>query len=187
MVEPIGLLMWEHRLIEKIVPNIQEQIENIDKTGQTDPTYIDTLVDFFRVYADKTHHGKEEDILFKQLKEKMLSSDHKRVMTELIQEHTTARSKIKQLIEANKAYREGDQSQLTQITTLLRELAELYPKHIEKEDKHFFMPTIKYFTAEERRTMLKQFEEFDMAMIHWKYQHVIKTLTGEHVPIREEP
>ena len=187
MVEPVGLLMWEHRLIEKIVPNIQEQIENINKTGQTDPNYIDTLVDFFKVYADKTHHGKEEDILFNQLKQKKIHPDHKRVMDELIQEHTTARNKIKQLIETNNAYRQGDKTQLAQITTLLRELAELYPKHIEKEDKHFFMPVMKYFTAEESKAMLQEFEEFDMAMIHWKYQKVIKTLTGEHVPIRVEP
>jgi len=63
-------------------------------------------------------------------------------------------------------------------------LAEFYPENIEKEDKHFFMPIMKYFTDEESREML---QEFDMAMIHWKYQHVIKALTGEHVPIRVEP
>ena len=179
--------MWEHRLIEKIVPNIQDQIENINKTGETDPHQIDTLVDFFRVYADKTHHGKEEEILFHQLKEKKIHLDHKRVMDELILEHTTARSKVKRLKEVNNAYRLGDKSQLTRITTLLRELAEFYPEHIEKEDKHFFMPIMNYFTAEESQAMLQEFEEFDMAMIHWKYQQVIKTLTGEHVPIRVEP
>ena len=179
--------MWEHRLIEKIVPSIKEEIDKINKTGEIDANYIETIVDFFKIYADKTHHGKEENILFEQLKQKKnLQDDHKRIMDELIQEHTTARYKVKQLIDLNNAYRK-DKSQLDHIVTLLSELSSFYPKHIMKEDKHFFLPVMKYFTEEERREMLKEFEKFDMAMIHWKYQQVVKVLTGVIVPIRYEP
>ena len=32
-----------------------------------DPVFIDTAVDFIHTYADRCHHGKEEDILFKAL------------------------------------------------------------------------------------------------------------------------
>jgi hypothetical protein len=43
-----------------------------------------------------------------------------------------------------------------------------------------------YFSELEQDDMLKEFERFDMAMIHWKYQKVINELTGETVPIRKE-
>jgi hypothetical protein len=59
--------------------------------------------------------------------------------------------------------------------------------HILKEDKEFFLPSMSYFSDKEQAIMLEEFERFDMAMIHWKYQQVIKTLTGKTVPIRLEP
>ncbi|MBE0633861.1 cation-binding protein, partial [Candidatus Bathyarchaeota archaeon] len=47
MVQPIGPLMWEHRLIEKIVPLIKKEANKIEKNNETDPALIDSTVDFF--------------------------------------------------------------------------------------------------------------------------------------------
>ncbi len=187
MVEPIGLLMWEHRLIEKIVPSMTAEADRIAKTEKVDTGYIEKVVDFLRIYADKTHHGKEEDILFAKLESRKLLPAHERVMEELIQEHTVARSRVKGLVEANTGYMGGDGGQWRVVVDHLRGLADLYPRHIEKEDKSFFLPVMDYFSVEERNDMLAEFERFDMAMIHWKYQQVIKNLTGEIVPIRIQP
>jgi len=32
-------------------------------TNRVAPVFIDTVVDFVKIYADRTHHGKEENIL----------------------------------------------------------------------------------------------------------------------------
>ncbi len=69
-MQAIGLMMIEHRLIEKIVPVLEKELERLNQGGVPDPLLIESAVDFFRTYADRTHHGKEEDILFRELKKK---------------------------------------------------------------------------------------------------------------------
>lgn len=58
-------------------------------------------------------------------------------------------------------------------------LIEFYPKHIEKEDKHFFIPVMDYFTEDEQDVMNKEFQEFDRKMIHKKYDKLVTTWEDE--------
>ena len=169
-----GPLMIEHRLIERMLAVIEGVIKEIKTTNQADPLFIDTAVDFIRVYADKTHHGKEEDILFRDLKNKPLSNEDRAIMDELIKEHIFGRLTTKALVQANERYRNGDEKSLEDISAKLKTLAEFYPKHIEKEDKIFFPSSRKYFTEEEDQAMLAEFREFDRKMIHEKYTAIVE-------------
>lgn len=60
-----GPLMIEHRLIERMISIIKDVLRQIESTQKVDPVFVDTAVDFIRNYADRTHHGKEEGILFR--------------------------------------------------------------------------------------------------------------------------
>ncbi|MDQ7781612.1 MAG: hemerythrin domain-containing protein [Desulfomonilaceae bacterium] len=173
-----GPLMIEHRLIERMIAIIRDALTDIGSTKKVDPVFVDTVVDFVRVYADRTHHGKEEDILFRDLQERSLSDEDRRVMQELIDEHVFGRKTTKTIVEANTRYRSGDESALDEIEENLRTLADFYPKHIEKEDKVFFPSARAYFTEEEDQAMLAEFYEFDRNMIHEKYLSVVEDLTG---------
>ena len=82
---PAGPLMKEHRVIERMIELLRKEAERIAEAREVDPTFIDTAVDFIRTYADRTHHGKEEDILFRELAKKDLSGRHQRVMDELVE------------------------------------------------------------------------------------------------------
>jgi hemerythrin-like domain-containing protein len=166
--------MIEHRLIEKMLMVICQKLTLIEATHSVDPVFIDLAVDFIRTYADRTHHGKEEDILFRDLKKKNLSDDDLRIMNELLDEHVLGRKTTKELVEANQQYRNGDTSSLTVITARLQMLVDFYPKHIEKEDKIFFPSSRKYFTDEEDGQMLAEFGEFDRNMIHEKYKTLVE-------------
>ena len=101
-------LMIEHRLIERMIGIIKRILSQIEKEEKVDPVFVDTTVDFIRTYADRTHHGKEEDILFRDLKERKLSEEDERLMNDLIEEHVQGRKTTKKLIDANNRYRNGD-------------------------------------------------------------------------------
>ena len=174
-----GPLMIEHRLIERMLKAIQDILNRIEETRAIDPVRVDTVVDFIRTYADRTHHGKEEEILFEAMKEKPLSEEDRRFMDELIEEHVFGRRTTKALVDANTRYRNGDEAALSEIVEKLQTLIEFYPTHIEKEDKVFFPTSRGYFTEEEDQAMLAQFREFDGKMIHEKYENVVKELTSE--------
>ena len=171
-----GPLMIEHRLIERMITLVEQKLEKIQITNQIDPLFIDTVVDFIRIYADRTHHGKEEDILFKKLANKQMSDQDRRIMDELVDEHVLGRKTTKELVEANVNYRSGDHLALAIIVSKLRKLVDFYPKHIEKEDKIFFPAYMHYLSDEEDQLMLKEFCEFDREMIHEKYKFVLQKL-----------
>ncbi len=171
---PAGPLMKEHRLIERMIEVMAKRLENIRKEGKADPCFIDTAVDFIRTYADRCHHGKEEEILFKGLAKKKLSDEHRRIMNELIEEHKMGRNNVKKLKAAKEAYVQGDKDALKDIMENMEILTQFYPRHIEKEDKHFFIPSMDYFTQKERDAMLDEMGEFDKDMIHEKYAKVVE-------------
>ena len=174
-----ALLMIEHRLIERMISVIKHALMQIKSTRKLDPVFVDTVVDFIRTYADRTHHGKEEDILFRDLSRRPLSAEDQRVMKELIEEHVFGRETTKALVEANTRYRRGDETALTDIAKQLRTLVDFYPKHIEKEDKVFFPAYMAYLTDEEDQTMLAEFWEFDRKMIHEKYRSLVEGLEAD--------
>ncbi len=175
-MQPRGPLMIEHRLIERMLAHFRKELDRISTNGRTDPVFIDTAVDFFRTYGDRTHHGKEELILFRELGRKRMSAPDKTIMEELISEHATGRVVTAALVDANIRYRAGDDLALNVITEKLQFLADFYPKHIEKEDKVFFPSMMKYLPESEQKSMLEEFWEFDRNMIHEKYRLVVESL-----------
>lgn len=171
---PIGPLMWEHRRIERMVEHLKKELERIRAEETANPVFIDAVVDFFRMYADRCHHGKEEDILFERLEDKDLSDDHKKILNELIEEHKAGREMVGDLARAKESYIKGDEGALGEIVTTLDRLVHFYPVHIAKEDKHFFHPCMEYFSKNENDVMLEKFREFDGELIHEKYEAVVE-------------
>lgn len=169
-----GQLMIEHRLIERMLSVIKAALSKIELKHEVDPVFVDIAVDFIRVYADRTHHGKEEEIFFRELKNKPLSVEDQRVMNELLEEHAFGRRTTKALVGVNTRYRNGDETALSDIIEKLQTIIEFYPKHIEKEDKVFFPASRAYFTETEDQAMLAEFLEFDRKMIHEKYMSVVE-------------
>jgi hemerythrin-like domain-containing protein len=173
-MKPIGPLMVEHRLIERMVALLRAEIKEIDEAKNVNTGFLMSAVDFMRTYADRVHHGKEEDILFKALALKKLEPEHVRIMNELIEEHIQARKMVTALLDARERFVKGDRGAVSEIKELLLKIGGFYPAHIEKEDKHFFYPILEYFSKEEQDNMLKEFWEFDRKVIHEKYQKVVE-------------
>ena len=180
-MKPRGPLMIEHRLIEKMLKIIAKELASIRKNNVVNPVFIDTVVDFIQTYADRTHHGKEEDILFRELEKKRMDPANTGLMKELIEDHVTARKIVRELVEANERYAEGDRGSIDIIIEKTSFLINFYPGHIRKEDLVFFPDTEKYFSSEELDDMLAGFREFDRKMIHEKYLKLYDSLLKKYV------
>jgi hemerythrin-like domain-containing protein len=172
-MKPIAPLMIEHRLIERMVGVMEDYVTSVRGDKKVNPAFVDVVLDFFRTYGDKTHHGKEEDILFAALAKKNLSADHKKMLDILIDDHVQARKLIAKLAEANTKYVKGNADAVNDIITYLETLTVVYRKHIALEDKQFFIPSLGYFTKDEMDTMLSDVWEYDRNMIHIKYKEVV--------------
>ena len=170
---PIGPLMVEHRLIERMIKLMEIEMQNIERDSRPDTDFIERACDFLKTYADMCHHGKEEDILFNKLKDKNLSAEHKEILNSLMEDHKLARKTTSDLAAANKDYKTGLKDRVNEIRGYLKALTDLYPEHIRKEDKVFFIPSMSYFTDEEKDEMLESFNEFDRNLIHEKYKSLV--------------
>ena len=176
MLSVVGSLMTEHRLIERVIRDMQHKLESYEAEDSLDPGYVEVVVDFLRTYADRCHHGKEEDILFRDLERRSLSSEHAEMMHALLRDHVWARETTRTLVDATARYAAGEHAAGGEARALMKALADFYPGHIEREDHGFFKPALEYFTADERAAMAEEFRDFDRQLIHEKYERVAEEL-----------
>lgn len=170
---PVDMLVEEHKLIIQAVGLIKKEIDKMEANKAVNPNFITAAVDFFRTYADRYHHGKEEGILFKALSQKHLKEPDHKMMNELELEHGFARRTVTALDGAKEDYVAGKVEKLKTVLELLRTLVKLYPAHIEKEDKHFFYPCMIYFSAQEQKDMLDGFLFFNQTFTDKRYKNAI--------------
>ncbi len=167
---PIAPLMIEHRVIEKMIGIIENELDWCDQNGNINIGLVDSIIDFLQNYGDRCHHGKEEEILFRELRKKQMSKEHVAIMNELTHEHRQSKAKVQELIEGRDRFLQGDRMALPQIVECLRFLKALYPAHIEREDRLFFQPVMEYFSEQEREGILQEETEFDRHIIHRIYR-----------------
>jgi hemerythrin-like domain-containing protein len=177
-MKPIGILMREHRVMERMIAALEKERDGIQSTGKVRNDFLVTAVDFFRVYGDTCHHGKEEDILFRRLSEKPLSIAHRRIMSLLIDEHNTARSFIRMLEGGRERSLNNSPGAAQEIGETIEKIRLLYTKHIETEEKHFFYPAMDYFSEEEQTQMVQDMLSYDQKFDKEKYESMAKQFTG---------
>ncbi len=168
--KPIGVLMIEHRLIERALAALKSKIS---PAGGPDVLSLAELIDFFGTYADATHHGKEEDILFVAADQMSLSDELEKILAELREDHVKFRGFRRAMAEANRRIADGDAGAFQDIILTAREFIPMLRSHILKEDKIFFPGFDGLQSAEDRETMKNSFMEFDMEMVHETYQSVV--------------
>jgi hemerythrin-like domain-containing protein len=169
--------MSEHRVIERMIRSMRRELDSIGSGYSPDYLFLLDAVDFLQNYADRCHHGKEEGILFRELSKKQLSPELAGIMAELIEEHKAARANVRRLQEAvrsgiNGAPRPED------LRESMAALIDSYPKHIQKEDKRFFIPAMGYFSEQEQAAMLAESERFETGLLHQIYHEMVKGYEG---------
>jgi hemerythrin-like domain-containing protein len=175
---PTDVLEAEHDLIRRVIEVLERESARIGDGRDVGPVFIDRIVDFFYIYADRVHHGKEEEILFRALDDKALSPPHRQMMGELVREHVKMRHITEDLIEARDRYIEGDGASLKVVEDAIGRLSVLYPGHFRIEEETFFPETRFYLDDSERRAVLREMRGHDRAMIHEKYGAMVDRLEG---------
>jgi hemerythrin-like domain-containing protein len=174
---PIGMLMKEHRLTEKMMDLLRREQDTLSRS-EYHASEIDRFLDFFQTYVDKMHHAKEEKILFSRMIEKDIQAPHRQLIDLFIDEHNQARKLIEKIAAANKRGYKGN-SALQEIAGSMSSLVKLYTGHIEREDKEFFFPSTQYFNKNEQNNMLQLFDEIDMGVLHDKYETMVAQMESD--------
>lgn len=64
MNSPTDMLEVEHRVIAKIILVVSMLADQMDAGQPVDVETLQRMAEFMRIYTDRYHHGKEEQLLF---------------------------------------------------------------------------------------------------------------------------
>jgi hemerythrin-like domain-containing protein len=157
---PTEILMAEHRTIARVLATTASLADQLELDQPLDPVIFKDVIDFFRIYADQSHHGKEEGSLFPLMKKRRIHM--KGGPTEiLIAEHEKSRDLIASLTEAADDFELGDPTAQEDLITCLRGIVHLYPGHMWKEDYLLFPLINKAFSQEDQYRLTQDFEKID--------------------------
>ncbi|MEW5910026.1 MAG: hemerythrin domain-containing protein [Thermodesulfobacteriota bacterium] len=161
---PLQQLVDEHVWIKRWIALIPELVRRLDLESRDGREIILAGLDMIRSYADKLHHAKEEDILFKYFDE---TADIIKVMLE---DHQKARSLVRAMMEAL------DKPDKDAIGTHLLAYRELLSEHIRKEDEILYPWMDSRLSMHQVGELFSKFADSQMGFSPEKYQTFILDL-----------
>ena len=144
------------------------------------------MVDFVRNYADKHHHGKEEDILFLYMREELGKVGENLIQHGMLVEHDLGRLHIKQLYEALQEYRQS-QSAMAKLDIITNAVSysDLIKRHIAKENEVVFIYGEKNISEDSRNKvnmLTKEMEDkAEIEGIQRKYIELLEHLENSYL------
>jgi hemerythrin-like domain-containing protein len=182
-MRPTEVLMHEHRVIEQVIACLEE-ISNRCEAGQAlDTISASEAIDFFRVFADRCHHGKEEDLLFPAMEEKGFSREQGPTGV-MLREHDAGRFHVDGMSKAIERVASGDVAAREAFIEHAREFAALLRQHIVKEDHCLFPMADRALSAADQDALSRSFakvEHDDLGKgVHEKYVGIADQLAERY-------
>jgi len=160
---PTQVMETEHRLIETVVKALGGVAAALEKGQPADAAMLATAVEFFRVYADKLHHGKEETLFFPMLVKRGVPPQGCPIGG-LNHEHEKGRELVLALAERAPAFGQGKPGSREALLETLRGIVDLYQNHIWKEDAMVFPMADKVLSPADHTELSERFGEVDRAV-----------------------
>jgi hemerythrin-like domain-containing protein len=130
---PTEILMDEHKLILAVLDSLEEAADRLDNGSPIDPDFFLDAAEFVAGFADKCHHGKEEDILFVAMTAMDMPQDSGPVAV-MLAEHDEGRQYTAGFRTAAQQMKEGDTSAAADVVRNAYDYVNLLREHINKED-----------------------------------------------------
>ena len=160
MTTATGVLRHEHEAILGMIDAAEEVARRIKEGREVRPETLSGLVEFFRVFADRCHHGKEEACLFPALEQKGLPHDTGPIAV-MLQEHVKGRKYIAVMAEALEGCAAGRKDAALQWADAALGYAELLRAHIGKENDVLFVIGERLLSQPDQDGLVEAFEDVE--------------------------
>jgi len=174
------ILMNEHEVILTALAVLDALATRLEKGEDAPAAVFDQLVEFFRVYADKCHHAKEERTLFPALVEAGLP-DRGGPVGVMLHEHDIGRGYLAQLRE----YVPGLPGTRLELAKAARNYDALLGPHISKENDVLFMMADRLLAGPADRKMVEEFDAHERTELgadgKAKFERTIDELSKQYL------
>lgn len=156
-------LRAEHEGIMSMLDILERICEQMTSTRSANLDHLDRIVEFLSVFADKCHHGKEEDILFPALEKVGIPKEGGPIGV-MLTEHDQGRKEIgamRKALEELRSRRDANED----FVNAARGYIGLLRNHIAKENNVLFVMAERNLTREEQARLLEAFETMEREKI----------------------
>lgn len=174
------ILIEEHRIILRVLDCLEEAADRLDSGDKIDPEFFLDAAEFVAGFADRCHHGKEEDILFVAMTANDMSQDSGPVAV-MLYEHDLGRQYTAAFRSAAEQMKAGDGDAAGDVVRNVYDYVNLLRDHINKENNVLFPMAEQIIPAD---AMLKVDEDFQRVIgedakngISAKYQALAEILS----------
>lgn len=179
-MQATDLLKEEHHGV-KISLRILEHLcaKLVETPGAESSKYaadLERLIEFFKVFVDKCHHAKEEDVLFPALVGTPTASE---LVRELLEEHASGRKLVVEMAEELTRYQAGNKKAASNISEAAIRYARLLTDHIAKEDRDLYTIADVKISAEDQKEMVEVFEKIEIERIGMGTHEKFHEMLGE--------
>jgi hemerythrin-like domain-containing protein len=164
MSQVIDTLMREHRFIEKLLGSLQVFVEQLEVDQQEARKTIADFVEFFREFADRCHHGKEEDQLFATLGDNGFPRDAGPLFV-MVGEHNIGRQRIKELSAIAGGEGPLSEQEIREIRASAGAFIPMLRMHIQKEDEILFPAAERALSPEVFDDLAAGFDDFEQKVM----------------------
>ncbi len=159
-MDPIRDLMAEHEVILKML-QIHESISRSVSKGTPAPVaHLRRILEFYTIFVDACHHGKEEAVLFPAVRSTGLSEEED-IIELLLAEHRTARTLVRMMSTALKELKSNPASPSTALTDPAGEFLVLMLHHIGQENRIFFPVAERKLDPRQRQEITEAFRRIE--------------------------
>lgn len=160
MSRPTEILMAEHRIIEQVLAALESFTRRKGERSMEDRAACARFAQFFRDYADGFHHGKEEELLFREL-EGMGFPRNAGPLGVMLYEHVRGRELVGRLAALGAASAPWAEADSAELKDAALEYVFLLRNHIQKEDGVLFPMAEEALGSDLRSSLLARFRKFD--------------------------
>jgi len=170
----IEILMNEHRVIERALTLLELAIVKMERGVKVSLEALNMLLKFFQVFADRCHHGKEEDVLFSLLEVRGVPRDGGPIEV-MLYEHQVGRSYVKALRESLEVLDKYVEAKTKFINNALNYIS-LLRNHIYKEDNILFKIALQVLTKDDNEKLMREFENVENRIGPEVHEQLVKSL-----------
>ena len=184
-MQPIKDLKMEHDAVQLTLRILDKICQKIEQSGEIiDLQHIDQLLEFFKVFVDKCHHGKEEELLFPALENVGVSNKGGPIGV-LLHEHQQWREYVQNMNAALVQYKKGDRTAVDEFVINAKGYINLLNQHIDKENGVLFPLAEKHLSEQEQEKLWEGFELIETQKIgagkHDEFHEMLENLEGVYL------
>jgi hemerythrin-like domain-containing protein len=165
----------------KVMLNILAQVcRQLEATGNLNTEHFEGILEFLKVFVDKCHHGKEEELLFPALEAAGIPKYGP--ISVMLHEHQAGRSYVKAMSEAFAGFKLGNRSLSQGILHYAHDYISLLNEHIVKENNILFVIADSRLSEKMQDELFEGFEKIEEERIgigkHEEFHGLLEKLSG---------